>query len=81
MLLNRLSTKGLLSAAEIRAPEDGEKCLQITFLPAAETVLAHLEEAWRDVSSARMSGLTPAEQEAYEALSGKIQENIRSILQ
>ena len=81
ILLNRLSAKGLLSAAEVRNPEGGDRLLQIAFLPAAETVLSHLEEAWRDVSAARRNGLSPAEREAYEALSGKIQENIRTILQ
>lgn len=81
ILLNRLSGKGLLSTAETRNPEGGDKLLQITFLPAAETVLAHLDEAWQDVSAARQSGLSPAERETCQTLSGKIQENIRTVLQ
>lgn len=81
MLLNRLSARSLLSVTETRDPEGGEKRLEAAFLPAAETVLAHLEEAWRDVSSIRLNGLSPAEREQYEVLSEKVQENIRNVLQ
>lgn len=80
MLLGRLSAKGLLSVTEARE-EGGEKNLEITFLPAAEMVMAHLEEVWRDVSSIRLNGLSPAEREEYEALSAKVQESIRNVLQ
>ena len=80
MLLSRLSAKGLLSVTEVRE-EGGDKSLEIAFLPAAEMVMSHLEEAWRDVSSIRLNGLRPAEREEYEALSAKVQENIRNVLQ
>ena len=49
--------------------------------PAAQTVLSHLEEAERDIAAARLNGLTPAQRETFEALSGKVQESIQIVLQ
>ena len=59
----------------IDAAEDG------VVPPAAQTVLSHLEEAERDIAAARLNGLTPAQRETFEALSGKVQESIQIVLQ
>ena len=58
----------------IDAAEDG------AVPPAAQTVLSHLE-AERDIAAARLNGLTPAQRETFEALSGKVQESIQIVLQ
>lgn len=84
MLLNRLEGKGLAFITEISPSEEkkgGEKRLEITFPPSAGPALEDLANAWEDFSAARLSGFTPEERERYEALSERIQENIRSLLQ
>lgn len=84
MLLNRLEGKGLAFITEISPSKEkkgGEKRLEITFPPSADPTLEDLENAWEDFSAARLSGFTPEERERYEALSERIQENIRSLLQ
>ena len=84
VLLNRLEGRGLVSAVERPLPErkrGRERRLEITFPPAAGPVLEDLAEAWEDFSSARFAGFTPEERERYEEFSGRIQENIRDVLQ
>lgn len=84
MLLNRLEGKRLVSVTENSPPEEkkgGEKRLEITFPFSAGPVLEDLANAWADFSAARLSGFTPEEQKQYEELSGRIQENIRGVLQ
>lgn len=81
MALKRLSGRGLLSVEEVRDPGRREKRLHIAFPAAAGPVLADLESALRDFEAARLSGFTPEERDRYEALTGRIQDNIRSILQ
>ena len=77
----RLSGRGLLSVEEVRDPGQREKRLHIAFPAAAGPVLADLENALRDFEEARLSGFTPEERDRYEALTERIQGNIRSILQ
>ena len=81
MALKRLSGRGLLSAQRVRHPGQREKRLHIAFPAAAGPVLADLENALRDFEEARLSGFTPEERDRYEALTERIQGNIRSILQ
>lgn len=81
MALKRLSGRGLLSVEEVRDPGQREKRLHIAFPAAAGPVLADLENALRDFEEARLSGFTPEERDRYEALTERIQGNIRSILQ
>ncbi len=81
MALKRLSGRGLLSVEEVRDPGQREKRLHIAFPAAAGPVLADLENALRDFEEARLSGFTPEERDRYEALTERIQDNIRSILQ
>ena len=84
MLLNRLEGKGLASVREISPSEEkkgGEKRLEIAFLSSSGPVLEDLANAWKDFSAARFSGFTLEEREQYEALSEKIQKNIRGVLQ
>ena len=81
MALKRLSGRGLLSVEEVRDPGQREKRLHIAFPAAAGPVLADLENALRDFEEARLSGFAPEERDRYEALTERIQDNIRSILQ
>ena len=81
LALTRLSGRGLLSVEEVRDPGQREKRLHIAFPAAAGPVLADLENALRDFEEARLSGFTPEERDRYEALTERIQGNIRSILQ
>lgn len=81
MQLQRLTGKGLVSVTETHIPGSREKELQISFPPAAETVLAELENVLKDHETARSSGLSREEQTQYEQISQHIQKNIRDILQ
>lgn len=79
MLLQRLAGKGLVAVSESR--RGGDKILEIAFPPASEPLLADLESAWQDFEAARLSGFSGAEREQYARMTGRIQENIREILQ
>ena len=81
MQLQRLTGKGLISVTETHIPDSREKALQITFSPAAETVLGELQNVLKDFESARLSGFSREERTQYEQFSQHIQENIRDILQ
>lgn len=84
MLLNRLEGKGLISVTELRGAKGKrgrESRLEITFPPSANAVLEDVANIWEDFTSARFSGFSPEERELYERFVGRIQENIRGILQ
>lgn len=79
--LQRLNAKGLISTSELRGPADGDKQLKVSFPPAAESVLAELESAWKDFEAARLSGFSDDERVQYAQLSQRVQDNIRDVLQ
>ena len=84
MLLNRLEGKGLSSVTELRGAKGKrgrESRLEITFPPSASAVLEDVANIWEDFTSARFSGFSPEERELYERFAGRVQENIRGILQ
>lgn len=82
VLLQRLGAKGLVSAAEVKtAPDDREKRLKVTILPAAEPMLTELKHAYEDFQQARLSGLDAGERARYGELAHRVQDNIRTILQ
>ena len=84
MLLNRLEGKGLISVTELRGAKGKrgrESRLEITFPPSDSAVLEDVANIWEDFTSARLSGFSPEERELYERFVGRIQENIRGILQ
>lgn len=81
ILLNRLEGKELIGVSETREAEGREKRLDIAFRPAAAPVLEDMEAAWRDFTSARLSGFSREEREQYGQLAGRVQENIRKVLQ
>ncbi len=84
MLLNRLEGKGLISVTELRGAKGKrgrESRLEITFPPSANAVLEDAANIWEDFTSARLSGFSPEERELYERFAGRVQENIRGILQ
>lgn len=78
--LQRLTAKGLVSAAESRASDDGEKQIRISFLPVAEVILAEMEGTLEDFEAARLSGFTEEERVQYARLSRRVQNHIRDIL-
>lgn len=84
MLLNRLEEKGAVSVREARGPKErrgGDRRLEIAFPPSAALALRDLEKVWEDFAAARLSGFSPEERERYEALAGRVQENIQGVLQ
>lgn len=84
MLLNRLEGKGLISVTELRGAKGKrgrESRLEITFPPSANAVLEDVANIGEDFTSARLSGFSPEERELYERFAGRVQENIRGILQ
>ncbi len=81
ILLNRLEGKELIGVSEARGAEGREKRLDIAFQPDAAPVLEDMEAAWRDFAAARLSGFSQEEREQYGQLAGRVQENIRKVLQ
>lgn len=81
MLLQRLGARGLVSAVEAKADDGGrEKRLNVTFLPAAEPVLAELKRAYEDFQETRLSGMDAGERAQYGELARRVQNNIRELL-
>lgn len=83
--LQRLSSRELVKLDDTRregprknTPE--KKRLIVTFLPAADPVLADLDSALRDMRQELLSGFTKEEADACSQFSGRIQDNIRSVL-
>lgn len=81
VLLQRLSTKGLVSTAGSRAQDDRERQMKVSLSPTAESVLVELENTLKDFESARLSGFSSQERAQYTQLSQRIQDNIRDVLQ
>ncbi len=82
VLLQRLSAKGLVSAAEAKAASGArEKRLQITLLPAAGQALADVDHAWEDFEEARLAGFSGEERAQYARLAQRVRDNVRDVLQ
>ena len=82
VLLQRLSAKGLVSAAEAKAASGArEKWLQITLLPAAGQALADVDHAWEDFEEARLAGFSGEERAQYARLAQRVRDNVRDVLQ
>ena len=81
LALQRLSGRGLIRLEEEKSPEPAEKRLNIAFPPEAEAVLADLSAAQSDYENARFAGFSADDLARYRALSGRIRENIQSVLQ
>ena len=81
MLLKRLEGRELISVTETPSSGERGKRLETAFLPSSVPVLADLEDAWRDFTAARLAGFGPEEREQYGQLAGRVQENIRRVLQ
>ena len=83
--LQRLSSRELVKLDDsrkgaARKEEPEEKRLFITFLPAAEPILADLDSALADMRRELLAGFTEAEQEACLQFNSRIQDNIRNVL-
>ena len=85
LILQKLQARGLIRVTEDNREGEthagGTKQLHITRLPGAEPLLNEGKEAMDDYMQACFSGFCPEEREEYLALSQRIQENIRQILQ
>ncbi|MCI8399751.1 MAG: glycosyltransferase [Oscillibacter sp.] len=82
MQLSRLEGKGLVSVTEARSAErKEERRLEIAFPASAAPVLEDLADAWAEFMAARLSGFEPEERAQYEALTERVQDNIRNVLQ
>ncbi len=81
LLLQRLSTRGLIRLEEQREPEEEEKRSRTVFLPAAEPVLADLEAAQAHYDEARLQGLDEGERAEFTRLSRQVRENLRRALE
>jgi glycosyltransferase involved in cell wall biosynthesis/DNA-binding MarR family transcriptional regulator len=79
MALQRLSAKGLIQTEETR--DESDRQLHVTFLDAAQPVLADLDTALTDDSAARLAGFDQDESAQYESFRRRIQENIQAVLQ
>ncbi len=88
LTLQKLTARGLVRLEEAAPPQaSGEapprsgKQLSFTLLPAADAVLSDLAAALGDYDNARFAGFSQEELVQYAALSEKIKNNIRRILQ
>ena len=79
-LLKRLAAKGLLTVSASRSPEGGERRLHIVFPPDGAAVLEDLARVWQDFEAAHFAGFSQEERERYEALSERVQDNLREVL-
>ena len=77
--LQKLSSRGLIRCESASGTRPRQ--LRITFLPAARLALSALSDALADYDRARFAAFTPEEIAQYAHLSGRVQENIRRILQ
>lgn len=81
MAMQRLTAKKLIEVEELRKEKGEERRLRVTLLPAADGILLDLSEMEDDFRRAKFGNFTEEELCRYAALSGKIKENIRRILQ
>ena len=82
--LQKLAAHGMIRCEATRgaaAPRAGDRHLEISFLPAAEPVLAALSGALNDYDQACFSGFTEEELIQYAYLEEKIKANMRRFLQ
>ena len=61
--------------------EPRERRNQSSFPTDAASLLADLETARQDYAAARLAGFSPEERAQYERLAGRVQNNIRDVLQ
>ena len=64
----------------VRKDEPEKKRLLVTFLPAAEPILADLDGALRDIRQELLAGFTEEEADACFQFNSRIQDNIRKAL-
>ena len=82
------TTAALIAWEEaVNLPVEGEddsgkgKRLRVSLLPAAQPILDDIAQGLEDYDQARFAGFSREELERYSDLSGKIQENMRRVLQ
>lgn len=82
--LQKLALRGLIQAEGSVEGEDDSgkgKRLRVSLLPAAQPILDDIAQGLEDYDQARFAGFSREELERYSDLSGKIQENMRRVLQ
>lgn len=82
--LQKLVLRGLIQAEGSVEGEDDSgkgKRLRVSLLPAAQPILDDIAQGLEDYDQARFAGFSREELERYSDLSGKIQENMRRVLQ
>ena len=87
LTLQKLAARGMIRFEESRSSRgerphrSSRRKLAVTFLPAAQPVLAQLSGALSDYDQTRFSGFSADELVQYAYLSSKIKENMRRVLQ
>ena len=88
--LQKLTVRGLIRVEEQREKRSSadqqdaartEKLLCVTFLPSAQPILAETISAQSDFDQTRFAGFSQEELGQYAALSEKIRDNMRRVLQ
>ena len=82
--LQKLALRGLIQVDGSVEGEDDSgkgKRLRVSLLPAAQPILDDIAQGLEDYDQARFAGFSREELERYSDLSGKIQENMRRVLQ
>lgn len=80
ILLKRLSTRGLITLEDGRDAETGNRWVRVTFPFEASLLLSDLSAALTDYRQTLTRGMTEDEMAQYDALSKKVQQNIRTLL-
>ena len=80
ILLKRLSARGLITLEDGRDEETENRWVRVTFSFEASLLLSDLTAALTDYHQALMRDMTESETAQYEALSKKVQQNIRTLL-
>ena len=81
MNLQKLTSKGLIRAEDIRDEETAKRQFQVTILPDARPVLEDLASAQQGYIEAHLAGFSEEEADRFALLMDKVRANTRKALQ
>ena len=80
LTLQRLLRKNLIKITEIKNSRSDKRRIQITLLPAADSVLPDLQIAENDFNLVKFDGFSEEELQNYRKMLDRIKENILEVL-
>lgn len=80
LTLQRLVRKNLIKITDIKNSHTSERSIQISLLPAADSILADLTIAENDFNLVKFDGFDEEELKCYQELNQKVKDNILKVL-